>query len=145
MPISGYLRMVGMHDGCTMAVGNDYEFFGMLCFCCAMAMAMQMPCGKGNKATGLDEEAFRDYVVLGQRNVRHYFLNESKRPWSLCLDDKNNVPLSSLLVLQMLRSLGGRCRECESSLVAASDEGTVAACNAFLSHESGSEWHVLAI
>ena len=77
--------------------------------------------------------------------MRLYFMDESKKPWSLCLDDKNNVPLSSLLFLQMLRSLGGRCRECESSLVAASDEGTVAACNAFLSHESGSEWHVLAI
>jgi hypothetical protein len=32
MPILGCLKMVEMHDGCTMTVGNDYEFFGMLCF-----------------------------------------------------------------------------------------------------------------
>ena len=59
MPILGCLKMVEMHDGCTMAVGNDYDFFDMLCLCCAMAMAMQMPCGKGNKVTGLDGEAFK--------------------------------------------------------------------------------------
>ena len=68
-------------------------------------------------------------------------MNESKRPWSLCLDNKNHVPLFSLLVLQMLRTLGGRFSECEFSLVAMSDEGTVAACNAFLSNQSEYGWH----
>lgn len=32
MLILGCLRMVEMHDGCMITVGNDNEFLGVLCY-----------------------------------------------------------------------------------------------------------------
>ena len=66
----------------------------------------------------------------------------SERPWALCLATK--IRFHSLIVTwfrMWLPSLE-RCRHCVFSLVVVFEEGTMAACNAFLSRdESKHGWH----
>lgn len=106
--------MVGMHDGCMITAGNDYEF--LVCF--AVLCHANAICRKENKVTGLDG-AFRVLCsFIRAATMCALLLWMNRRDHGLyALLAKINCPFLITIWFEVrLRSLGW-CTECEFSLV----------------------------